>query len=342
MSPVLLAILALISSLFRSRLALQAEILALRHQLAIYDRNCRRPRIRSEDRILWSWLSRIWPGWRESVVMVQPATVIAWRRRKFREHWRRLSQRRTSGRPAVPREVRDLVRRISSANPLWGSPRIMGELHMIGIDLAKSTVEKYMVKRSRPPSPTWRAFLRSHLKDMISVDFFTVPTVRHHILFVFLVLAHERRRVLHFNVTTSPSAEWAAQQVVEALPWDNPVRYLLRDRDRIYGDRFRQRIEGLGVEEVLTSYRSPWQNPFVERLIGTLRRECLDHIIVLNESHLRRVLRRYLGYYHHSRTHLSLDMACPQPRPVQAGDRGEVVEIPEVFGLHHRYERRAA
>jgi putative transposase len=199
-----------------------------------------------------------------------------------------------------------------------------------------------MVKRPRPPSPTWRAFLRSHLKDMISIDFFTVPTVRHHVLFVFIVLAHERRRVLHFNITANPSAEWTAQQMVEALPWDTSPAHLLRDRDKIYGDRFRQRVEGLGMEEIVTSYQSPWQNPFVERLIGTLRRECLDHLIVLNERHLRRALTAYLSYCHGCRTHMSLDMDCPERRRVQGLDQGEVISIPEVFGLHHRYERWAA
>jgi transposase InsO family protein len=189
---------------------------------------------------------------------------------------------------------------MSSANPLWGAPKIVGELSKVGIDVAKSTVEKYMVRSPKPSTPTWMTFLRNHAPDMISIDFFVVPTVRFHILFVFLTLAHERRRVLYFNVTTNPSAEWAAQQIVEAFPWGEVPRYLLRDRDGIYGAHFRRRLKNIGIEEVVIARRSPWQNPYVERLIGSIRRECLDHAVVLNERHLKRILARYLSYYNHA------------------------------------------
>jgi transposase InsO family protein len=275
-------------------------------------------------------------------VFVQPKTVIAWRRRKFREHWRKLIWSGKPGRPSVSREVRDLIRRMSSANPLWGSPHIVGELRKIGIDVTKSTVEKYMVRHRKPPSPTWRAFLKNHIQEIVAIDFFVVPTIRNQVLFVFLVVAHERRRVLHFNVTANPMASWAAQQVVEAFPWDDPPKYLLRDRDKIYGETFKKRVIGMGFEEVLIAPRSPWQNPYVERLFGSIRREVLDHVIVLNERHLVRLLRSYFGYYHRWRTHLSLDMDCPDPREIQTVDRGRVVEFPEVGGLHHHYERIAA
>jgi putative transposase len=268
--------------------------------------------------------------------------VIAWRRRKFREHWTKLAKTGKPGRPAVAKEIRDLIRRMSSANPLWGSPRIMGELHKIGIDLPKSTVEKYMIRSKRPPSPTWRAFLKNHIREIVAVDFFVVPTVRNQVLFVFLVLAHERRRVLHVNVTANPTATWTAQQVVEAFPWQDSPKYLLRDRDKIYGQVFRGRVTGMGFQEVLIAPHSPWQNPFVERLIGSIRRECLDHVIVVNEGHLRRILSSYFHYYHGWRTHLALEMDCPEPREVQSVDRGRVVELPEVGGLHHHYERVAA
>jgi len=321
---------------------MQIEILALRHQLGVYQRSVKRPCVRPTDRILWAWLSRIWSGWRDALFIVQPRTVIAWRRRKFREHWTRLTRSGKPGRPTVPREVRSLIRRMSSANPLWGAPRIVGELSKIGIDVAKSTVEKYMVRSRKPPSPTWRAFLNNHIKDIVAIDFFVVPTMRNQILFVFLVLAHERRRILHFNVTSNPTAAWTAQQVVEAFPWELSSKYLLRDRDKIYGDAFKMRVRDMGFEEVLIAPRSSWQNPFVERLIGSIRKECLDHVIVLNERHLRRVVSKYLDYYHHSRTHLALDMDCPEHREVQEVSRGRVIEIPEVGGLHHRYERRAA
>jgi transposase InsO family protein len=231
---------------------------------------------------------------------------------------------------------------MSYANPLWGAPKIVGELRKIGIDVAKSTVEKHMVRSPKPSTPTWMTFLRNHAQDMVSIDFFVVPTVRFHILYVFLVLAHERRRVLHFNVTMNPSAEWTAQQIVETFPWGDAPRYLLRDHDGIYGAHFRRRVKNMGIEEVVITRRSPWQNPYVERLIGSIRRECLDHVIVLNERHLKKILRSYFGYYHAWRTHQSLDMDPPDGRAIHSQDNGPVVEIPEVGGLHHHYERRAA
>jgi transposase InsO family protein len=231
---------------------------------------------------------------------------------------------------------------MSRANPLWGAPRIHGELLKLGLDLAQTTVSKYMVRHHKPPSPSWRALLNNHVKDLVSIDFFTVPTVTFNVLFVFVVLAHDRRRVVHFNVTESPGARWTAQQTVEAFPWDTAPRYLLRDRDGIYGHEFTSRVDHMGIKEVKTAPRSPWQNPYVERVIGTLRRDCIDHVIVFNENHLRRLHRRYLPYYHGCRTHLSLEKDAPEPRPVETPDQGNVVEIPMVGGLHHRYSRRAA
>jgi len=341
MRPVLASVLAFLSSFIRSRASLQVEILALRHQLAVYQRHSARPRLRPSDRLLWSWLSRIWTSWEDALVLVKPATVISWQRRRFRDHWRKLSRNGRPGRPPVVPEIRTLIRRMSSANRLWGAPRIVGELRKIGIHVAKSTVERYMVRRTRPASPTWKSFLRNHVRDLVSVDFFVVP-VRFRVLFVFLVLATDRRRVLHFNVTANPTAEWTARQIVEAFPWDGAPRFLLRDRDAIYGAPFRQRVRNLEIREILISPQSPWQNPYVERLIGSIRRECLDHLIVLGEDHLRRILTDYFGYYHRWRTHLSLEMDAPESRPVQEPVLAEVVEIPEVGGLHHHYERRAA
>jgi len=228
------------------------------------------------------------------------------------------------------------------ANPLWGAPHIAGELAKIGIDLPKSTVAKYMVRHRKPPSSTWRAFLKNHIKEIVAVDFFVVPTVRNQVLFVFLVLAHHRRRVLHFNVTTHPTAEWTAQQIIEAFPWDDEPRFLLRDRDRIYGEAFRRRVKNMGIEEVVIAARSPWQSPFVERLIGSIRRECLDHTIVLGERHLKRVLTRYFDYHHRWRCHQSLEMDCPTPREVQPLEEGRVIEIEHLGGLHHHYQRVSA
>ena len=230
---------------------------------------------------------------------------------------------------------------MSGANPLWGAPRIHGELQKLGVEISQAAVSKYMVRHRRPPQ-TWRTFLDNHLRSLVSVDFFTVPTVTFKLLFVFVVLAHHRRRVVHCTVTDAPTAAWTAQQLVEAFPWDTAPRYLLRDRDGLYGVGFSSRVHSLGIREVKTAPRSPWQNPYVERLIGTLRRERLDHIVVLNETHLRRLLRDYLAYYHRVRTHLSLEKDSPEPRPVERPDQGGIVEIPMVGGLHHRYTRLAA
>jgi len=331
-----------LAAALRSRAGLQAENLALRHQLAVLRRGSKRPQLRQADRLLWAWLSRAWSGWREAIVIVKPETVIAWRRRKFREYWTKLSRSGKPGRPAIPKEVRDLIRRMSRANPLWGAPHIVGELNKIGITLPRSTVAKYMVRHRKPPSQTWKSFLKNHIADIVAVDFFIVPTVRNQVLFVFLVLAHERRRVLHFNITTNPTAEWTAQQIVNAFPWDEASRLLLRDRDSIYGEFFQRRIKNMGIKQVVTAARSPWQNPFVERLIGSIRRECLDHVIVMNEKHLRRILAAYFIYYHRWRVHQSLEMDCPEHRNVHMLDRGRVVEIGHIGGLHHHYERAAA
>jgi len=335
------ALVAFVVDVFHSRIALQLEIVALRHQLTVYRRSIRRPQIRAADRILWAWLARHWARWQEALMFLQPATVIGWQRRRFRKHWARLS-RREAGRPRISQELRELIREISMANPRWGAPRILGELRKLGIAVAKSTVEQFRVRPRRPPSPSWRAFLKNHITELVALDFFTVPAVGFKALYVLIVLAHQRRRVVHFNVTEHPTAQWTAQQLVEAFPWETPPKYLLRDRDAVYGKWFQHRVAHLGFEEVLTAPRSPWQNPYAERLIGSIRGECLDHVIVFSEGHLRRALTGYFRYYHRWRTHLSLDMDCPDTRPVQLPGRGEIVAVPEVGGLHHHYERVAA
>ncbi len=274
--------------------------------------------------------------------MVKPATVIAWHRKGFRLYWTWKSRPNGKGRPAVAPQVRELVRKMSRANPLWGAPRIHGELQKLGIEISQAAVSKYMVRHRKPPSQGWRTFLDNHVGDLVSIDFFTVPTVTFRVLFVFVILAHERRRIIHFNVTESPSAKWTAQQIVEAFPWDTAPRYLLRDRDGIYGHEFTSRVDHMGIKGVKAALRSPWQSPYVERLIGTLRRDCIDHVIVVGENHLRRMLRDYLVYYHSCRTHLSLEKDSPEPRKVESPDQGKIVEFPMVGGLHHRYTRLAA
>jgi len=330
-------------SCFQTRAAWQLEILAFRHQINVLRRSqCGRVRLTEVDRLLWAGLLHLWSGWRSALIIVKPETVMAWHRRGFRLYWTWKSRQRRPGRPEVSREVRDLIRKMSLANPLWGAPRIHGELLKLGIELSQATVGKYMERPRRPPSQTWRTFLDSHLKQLVSTDFFVVPTVNFRILFVFVVLAHHRRRVIHFNVTAHPTSEWTVQQIAEAFPWDSAPRYLLHDRDSLYGQVFRQRVRGMAIREVLTTPRSPWQNPYVERLIGSIRRECLDHLIVFNASGLRRTLKSYFDYYHGVRTHLSLEKDAPETRPIQPPELGSVVELPEVGGLHHRYVRRAA
>jgi transposase InsO family protein len=228
---------------------------------------------------------------------------------------------------------------MATANPLWRAPRIHGELKMLGIEISERTVSGILRRLPRPPSQTWKTFLHNHLSQIISIDFFTVPTVHLKVLFVFIVLEHRRRQVLHFNITEHPTAAWTAQQMVEAFQDRDGVRYVLRDRDRIYGNEVRRRITSLGSQEVLTAPRSPWQNPYSERLIGSIRRECLNHFVILSAKHLKRTLANYFRYYHESRTHLGLSKQCPLPREVSSS--GKIIEIPQLGGLHHRYERIA-
>jgi putative transposase len=290
MISLLLHLLRLLPLILTSHRQLALENLALRHQLAVYKRTVTRPRLRRTDRLLWIALARVWAGWKHSLVMVTPDTVLRWQRRRFRDYWARLSDRSPGGRPGVDAEIKALITRLPIANPLWGAPRIHGELLKLGIDVSERTVSRRMPRRRCPPSQTWRTFLANHVRDLISLDFFTVPTVRLRVLFVLVVLAHHRRRVIHFNVTEHPTAAWTAQQIVHAFPDESAPKYLLRDRDSVYGQTFRQRVKGMGIQEVLTAPHSPWQNPFAERLVGSIRHECLDHVLVLSERHLRRIL----------------------------------------------------
>ena len=294
------------------------------------------------DRLFWVALSRVWDGWRSALAIVKPETVISWHRQGFRLFWTWKVRHGKPGRPSVSKEIRELIRTMSRENPLWGAPRIHGELLKLGIDIGETSVSRYMVRRRRPPSQTWRTFLDNHVKSLVSVDFFTVPTIRFQILYVFLVLAHDRRRILHFAVTAHPTAEWTAQQVREAFPWDSAPRHLLWDRDRIFGPEFVEQVKAMGIKQVLSTPRSPWQRAYVERLIGTLRRECLDHVIAFGERSLHRHLQNFTIYYHRARTHLGLQKDTPESRPIQPPSPGRIIAIPEVGGLHHRYERCAA
>ncbi|HEY7314812.1 MAG TPA: integrase core domain-containing protein [Gemmataceae bacterium] len=326
--------------LLRSRRQLVLENLALRQQLAILSRQRPRPRLGVRDRFFWVCLAQLWAGWRSALIVVQPDTVIRWHRQGFRRWWRWKS-RTKRGRPQVAKEVRALIARMAGENPTWGAPRIQAELCLLGHNIAEATVAKYLARTRprKPPSQTWKTFLKNHVGTLASMDFFTVPTATFRRLYVFVILHHARRRVVHVNVTTRPTAAWVAQQLREAFPFETAPRYLIRDRDGIYGNEVRRCLASLNIEEVVTSPRSPWQNPYVERLIGSIRRELLDHVIVLNERHLRRLLSSYLEYYHQARPHMGLGHNAPEPRAVDPPERGRVVAEPMVGGLHHRYHR---
>jgi putative transposase len=343
MLDLLLNLLASLRSGFRTRAELAIENLALRQQLATLRRSSPRPHLRLTDRAFWMALSQVWSRWTDALVIVKPDTVVRWHRAGFRLFWRWKSRFRTPAKDEVSPEVKQLIRRIAEANVGWGAPRIHAELLKLGIVISERSVSRFMPKwPSKPPSQTWRTFLDNHLGSMASIDFFTVPTATFRVLFVFFVLVHGRRHLVHFNVTEHPGAAWTAQQIIEAFPEDTKPGYIVRDRAGIYGDCFCRRLEGMPVEQVLTAPRSPWQNPYAERLVGSVRRECLHHVIVLGERHLRRILKSYFAYYHESRTHLSLGKDAPEPRAVHPPSMGKIVELPEVGGLHHRYVRKAA
>jgi hypothetical protein len=346
MIAVVIALIAALHSTVRSRAELAAEVLALRHQLAVLRRQApRRLRLRRTDRLLWVLLSRAWPEWRHAVQIVSPDTVVRRHRRGFALYWHWKSRPRGPGRSAVAADLRDLIRQMQAANPLWGAPRIHGELRKRGLAISQATVAKYLRRHPRTPRrQTWRTFLTNHVTQLASIDFFTVPTATFRVLFVFVAPSHDRRRIVHVNVTAHPTAVWTAQQLREAWPWDDAKRFLIRDRDGIYGEAFGHAIRNLGTEDVPTACRSPWQNPFVERVIGSIRRECLEHVIVWNERGLRHHLFCYLIYYNQWRTHLSLDKDknAPTARAVQSPSDGRIVAVPQVGGLHHHYERRAA
>lgn len=339
MKTLLRTIAATLATTLKSREDLILENLALRQQIEVLQRKGFRPRLTNRDRTFWVLLSRFWSGWKDALEIVRPETVVAWHRKGFRLYWTWKSRKMSQGRPQIDRDLRDLIRKMCEANPLWGAPKIHGELLKLGIDVSETTVSKYMVRRRKPRSQTWRAFLDNHVRNLVSADFFVVPTAVIRVLFVFIVLRHDRREVVYFKVTAHPTAVWTGRQITEAFPWDSAPRYLLHDRYAIYGYEFQRRVRSMGIREVRTARRSPWHNAYVERVIGSIRRECLDHIVVLNERHLRKVLRSYLTYYHESRTHLSLEKDCPVPRAVDPPDQGKVVGLHMVGGLHHRYVR---
>jgi transposase InsO family protein len=321
----------------RTQARLEAEIAMLRHQLNVLRRQTPRPRLTAADRLLFVWLSRLFPSLRSAITIVQPDTVLRWHRAGFRLYWRWKS-RSCGGRPKVPIEVRSLIRHMSVENPLWGAPRIHGELLKLGIEVAQSTVAKYMTKRRpRGSGQTWKTFLRNHAAGIAAMDFLVVPTINFRLLSVLVILRHERRRLISLSVTDHPTAEWIAQQITEAFPWDEAPDHLIRDRDARYGQLVRQRMAAMGIRDHPIAPRSPWQNGCAERMIGSIRRECLDHIVILGEHHLRQILKAYAAYYNHLRPHLALAKDAPLGRPIERF--GAVVAKPLLGGLHHQYGR---
>ncbi len=327
----------ILASLLKSRKRLEAENLVLRHQVTVLRRSVpQRLRLRGSDRFLFVWLNRLWPSVLDAIIIVTPETVVRWHRSGFKAFWRRKSQG-APGRPQISREIRDLIRKVSLANPLWGAPWIHGELLKVGIDVAQSTVAKYIASGRRPPSQSWKTFLRNHADGIASTDFFVVPTITFSLLFGLVILRLDRRRLVHIAVTTNPTADWVARQMSEAFPWDMAPRYLIRDRDDAYGEVFKRRVSAMGIRDRPTAPRSPWQNGVVERLIGSIRRECLDHLIVFGEAHLRRLLKKYSDYYNGTRTHLSLGKDAPLARPIQRD--GLIQTVAHLGGLHNSLVR---
>ena len=286
--------------------------------------------------MIWILLYRMWPRCLDAMVIVKPDTVVCWHRAGFRTLWRWKCRSR-GGRSRTEAGVRSLIREMSRDNPLWGAPRIHGELLKLGIEIAQSTVAKYMIKRRGPPSQSCGTFLRNHAPEIAAIDLFVVQTIGFRLLYALLILRLDRRRLVWINVTPNPTAEWIARQITEAFPWDEEPAYLIRDRDRAYGTLFIQRLCAMGIRDSPIAPRSPWQNGHVERLIGPIRRECLDHMIVRNEDHLRQILAAYAVYYNETRTHLALGKDAPKPRSVASV--GRIVSIPLMGGLHHRYTR---
>src|SRR6187200_1408042 len=330
-------VLAMLASPFKSKSRLEAENAVLRHQLIVLRRRMRgRAQPTNNDRWFLVQMYRWFPSILTVVTIVQPETLVRWHRAGFRRYWRWKSNPR-GGRPPIENELRALIRQMSSENQLWGAPRIHGELLKLGFSVAQSSVAKYMVKRRGPPSQGWRTFLRNHAPDIAAMDLFIVPTIGFDLLYAFVIVRLDRRDLVWINVTTNPTAEWVARQLTEAFPWDDAPQHLIRDRDRIYGTSVTRRLRAMGIRDKPTASASPWQNGFAERLIGSIRRECVDHFVVLGEAHLRRILRAYACYYNEIRTHRSLDKDAPVSRPVQR--TGNISSHAILGGLHHHYVR---
>jgi putative transposase len=329
--------------LFRAQPSLLFENLALREQPVVLKRRHPRPKLGTFDKLFWVFTRRVWPGWKRSLIMGTPETVVRWHRAGFWLYWRFISRvRRRVGRRQIPKDVRDLIFRMVAENPAWGAPRIHGELLMLGFDVSERTVSRWNKRapRTSDPGKRWLAFLHNHRESIAAMDFFTVPTVTFRVLYCFFVIGHDHRRILYFNVTRHPTSQWVVQQLREAFPFQSVPRYLIFDHDAKYGMQVRVAVRSLGMNPIRTSFESPWQNGVAERWVESCRRDLLDHIIAMNERHLKRLLAEYVHYYHEDRAHLRLGKGTPSSRACSRGP-GRILCQERLGGLHHRYDRAA-
>ena len=332
-----------LARVFRSRRHLVLENLALRQQLAVLKRRHPRPRLDLFDKLFWVMAHWFWSTWKEALIVVTPETVVRWHRAGFRFYWRLISRaRKPAGRRRLSKEVRDWIFWMVVENPTWGAPRIHGELLMLGFDVSERTISRWMRRAPRDPEPgkRWLAFLCNHREAIAAMDFFTAPTITFGVLYCFFVISHDRRRILHFNVTTHPTSLWVVQQLREAFPFGSAPRFVIFDRDAKYGVEVSAAIRSMKIKCVRTSLRSPWQNGVAERWVESCRRDLLDHIIALDERHLKRLLSEYVRYYHEDRTHLGLRKGTPNGR-THTISSGRVLSHDRLGGLHHRYDRAA-
>ena len=336
----------LFARFLRSRRNLLLENLALRQQLSVFKQEHPQPRLALSDKLFWVMLRRFWTHWKRALILVQPETVFRWHRAGFKLYWAWISRHRFRvGRKCVSRELRELIFLMVAENQTWGAPRIHGELKMLGFDLSERTVFRWMRKAPRSPEPAmrWAAFLSNHREAIAAMDFFTVPMLNFGLLYCFFVIAHDRRRILHCNVTKHPTSSWVIQQLREAFPYDSAPRYLIFDRGATFNEEVIDAVKSFGIQPKRTSFRSPWQNGVAERWVGNCRRDLLDHVIVVNERHLKRLMNEYVRYYHEDRTHLALAKGTPGGREARkSSDTGsKVVSMLRLGGLHHRYELAA-
>jgi hypothetical protein len=332
-----------LTRLFRTRRALLGENLVLRQQLVVLKRRRLRPHLALLDKVFWVAVRRLWPNWKQALVVVTPETVVRWHRAGFRLYWKLISKvRRPIGRRPTPKEVRELIFRMVRENPTWGAPRVHGELLMLGFALSERTVSRWMKRAPRDPESAkrWLTFLRNHREAIAAMDFFAVPTITFGMIYCFFVISHGRRHILHCNVTKHPTSLWVVQQLREAFPFGSAPRFLIFDRDGKYGLEVPAAVRSLNMRPVRTSFESPWQNGVAERWVESCRRDLLDHIIAVNERHLKRLLSEYVRYYHEDRTHLGLRKETPENRIPSQGI-GRVVSSARLGGLHHRYHRAA-